>query len=102
MNISMNERTNLWLLKQGGIVTIDPFVFPGLIKSRRILVDHDISYVEPADKSQYLRLESGGIVIYINNSLRIKQKIELSIGGRTPFEQLYVKGLKRLFTENVW
>lgn len=102
MKIQMNERTNLWLQKQGGIITIDPFVFPGLFKNKRILVDHDISYEVPADTAHYQRFEFDTVVIYINKTLHQKERIELSIGGRHPFEQLQVKGLKRLFTENAW
>ncbi|SDN21465.1 hypothetical protein [Alkalicoccus daliensis] len=102
MDIRMNERTKQWLRLQGGVTTIDPFVFPGLIKNKRILVDHEISHEEPEELEDYYRCDVDDLVIYVNCKLRTKACIELSIGGRAPFEQLQVKGVKRLFTENAW
>ncbi|TVP83849.1 MAG: hypothetical protein EA344_08370 [Alkalicoccus sp.] len=100
MDIRMSNRTRQWLHKQGGTVVIDPFVFPGLIKNKRILIDHDISLGEPENKENYKRIDVDGAVIYVNNRLHVKQALDLSVGGRAPFEQLQVKGVKRFFTEN--
>jgi hypothetical protein len=100
MNIRMNNRTRQWLQQQGGVATIDPFVFPGLIKNKRILIDHDVTLEEPANKEEYHQIDVDGIVIYVNHKLHVKNNAQLSVGGRAPFEQLQVTGFKRFFTKN--
>ncbi|MFC4735399.1 hypothetical protein ACFO4L_02265 [Bacillus daqingensis] len=102
MDVRMNTRTRQWLLKQGGVVTVDPFVFPGLIKNKRILIDHDISHAEPENKEAYHQFDVDGITVYLHRSLTMKHAVTFSVGGRAPFEQMQVSGVRRLFTENTW
>ncbi|PRO64803.1 hypothetical protein [Alkalicoccus urumqiensis] len=100
--IRMNPKTQRRITASGGSVIVDPFVFPGLIRSRRILVDHEVYFAEPVDPSSYQVFEHEGVTVYVHTSLRVKKELRLSFSGQRPFEQLEVRGVRRLMAENVW
>ncbi|PSL50417.1 hypothetical protein B0H94_10328 [Salsuginibacillus halophilus] len=93
--IDMNDKTRAWIMKRGGIVTIDPYQ-PGTGIVNQTAFDTRSSLEQPADPSFYECHHFHGTLVYVHQGVRQKNKpIKLSIAGASPFEHLHVRGVKR-------